>query len=158
MALGWDSAEGQAVDLNLLVFCLGGDGHMLNSRDRVYHRNPSTRCGDVVLLKSSTDGAGEGEDEAALVQLCGLRREIQEVVLVIQVETKRRRGHTFAHVRDGCVGPAPVPADLGAHRALCCERWAILDRFPPIAKVTAVTTVFPDRYCPGSHSVQKLRK
>ena len=29
----------------------------------------------------------------------------------------------------------------GAHRALC-EKWAILDPFSPIAKVTAATTVY----------------
>ena len=26
-----------------------------------------------------------------------------------------------------------------------CEKWALLDVFPPMAKVTAVTTVFPRR-------------
>ena len=39
--------------------------------------------------------------------------------------------------------PTWCPSPLGAHRALC-KTWAILDPFSLMAKVTAVTTVFPD--------------
>ena len=37
----------------------------------------------------------------------------------------------------------------GAHRALC-EKWAIFEPFPPMAKVTVVTAVFPDTGLPIS--------
>ena len=43
-------------------------------------------------------------------------------------------------------GGCPALRCLGAHRALCprCAKVGYFDPFSPMAKVTAVTTLFPD--------------
>jgi stress response protein SCP2 len=87
VGLGWDPAEeGKPVDLDLMAFCLGTDGQLVDaSRGFVFFGNQSDASGAFKLSDDDTTGESseEGDDETLTIDLAKVPAEVAEIAIWI---------------------------------------------------------------------------
>uniref|UniRef100_A0A7S1IZT0 TerD domain-containing protein n=1 Tax=Eutreptiella gymnastica TaxID=73025 RepID=A0A7S1IZT0_9EUGL len=96
--LAWDGSA-RRNGFEILVFCLGADEKIPNSRDFVHHSNTSNKQGTVHLTQLES---GQPQDtEVCEVDLYGVRASVQQLVFCVALQSlKSGRQLKFANVSE----------------------------------------------------------
>lgn len=119
MGVGWDFLpyDGEALDVDLACFILGRDGMTREDQDFVFYNNPQGAALAVKHLGDNRTGAGDGDDEAIMIDLDSLSFDIWRIVFVVSIYQGEDRDQNFGKLRE--IVTRAENADSGAeiHRA-----------------------------------------
>lgn len=102
IGLGWDarSTDGQAFDLDGVVFILGANGKVRSDADFVFYNNAQGAGGAVQHQGDNRTGAGEGDDERILMNLEGIPADVDKVVIAATIHEGESRRQNFGQVNN----------------------------------------------------------
>lgn len=108
VGLGWDANPtntGQDFDLDSSVFMLGANEKLISDQHFVFYNNLTSPDPDqsVKHMGDNLTGAGEGDDEAVIVDLRKIPPEVQKLVFVITIHEAEKRGQNFGQVSNAFV-------------------------------------------------------
>lgn len=130
IGLGWDANayDGAAFDLDASVFLTGADGKVRKESDFVFYGSstktpdgkPMDEVGSVIHSGDNRTGAGDGDDEAILVDLTTVPQDVQKISVAITIydaETRKQNfgmvNNSYARVLDQNSGTELIKYDLG---------------------------------------------
>lgn len=102
IGVGWDiiGFDNEAPDLDLSIFALNKHQQTRMDEDFVFYNNLKTIEGAVHHMGDNRTGAGDGDDENALIDLEALPFDIERVVFVISIYEADTKGHDFKSIRN----------------------------------------------------------
>ncbi|HNQ91572.1 MAG TPA: TerD family protein [Alphaproteobacteria bacterium] len=102
VGVGWDVVgfESEAPDLDLSIFLLDRHEQTRMDEDFIFYNNLKSLEGAVEHMGDNRTGAGDGDDENALVDLMSLPFEVNRVAFVISIYEADTRNHNFQSVRN----------------------------------------------------------
>lgn len=102
VGLGWDvrATDGQAFDLDAVVFILGANGKVRSDSDFVFYNNPKGANGAVQHQGDNRSGEGEGDDEQVLMNLDGIPADVDKVVIAATIHEADARKQNFGQVNN----------------------------------------------------------
>lgn len=108
VGLGWDvkvTDTGHDFDLDSSVFLLGANEKILSDQHFIFYNNLTSPDSDqsVRHMGDNLTGAGEGDDEAVIVDLRKVPSDIQKIVFVVTIHEAERRGQNFGQVHNAFV-------------------------------------------------------
>lgn len=104
VGIGWDlGPNGQSYDLDVEAFMLGANGKVIGDDWFVFYNQPDSPDGSVRLLASSTDGAGDGDDEIIQVQLSKVNSAVSKIVFIISINDAKVYGYNFSNIANAYV-------------------------------------------------------
>ncbi|MBF0270907.1 MAG: TerD family protein [Magnetococcales bacterium] len=117
VGLGWDAraTDGQAFDLDGVVFILGANGKVRSDSDFVFYNNPKGANGSVQHQGDNRTGAGAGDDEQILMNLEGIPADVDKVVIAVTIHEADVRRQSFGQVNNAYM--RVLNADGGAEIA-----------------------------------------
>ena len=92
--------DGDPLDVDLSCFILGRDGMTREDPDFVFYNNPQGAALAVKHLGDNRTGAGEGDDEAIMVDLDNLSFDIWRIVFVASIYQGEDHDHDFGKLRE----------------------------------------------------------
>lgn len=103
--LGWDPAviNGHAVDLDLSMFMLGGNGRLVQDEFLVFYNNPASPDGATFYPGDSRAGEGEGDDEIIRIDLEKIDERVEFLYFSVTIDQAEQRGHHFGHVSNAYI-------------------------------------------------------
>lgn len=112
--LGWDVVEksggffgafggGQDFDLDASVLCLDSNNKVTDIKDIVYFGNLKHQSDSIIHLGDNLTGAGEGDDEAIIVDLPKIPTRITRLVFVVNIYNCTKRKQDFSQVTNAFV-------------------------------------------------------
>jgi tellurium resistance protein TerD len=105
VGLGWDAPgeEGGApVDIDASAFLLGREGRVRRDTDFVFYNNLETE-GGVRHTGDNTNGTGDGDDEAILLDLEQMPFDVDRVSFSVTIHNGEERGQTFGIVKNAFI-------------------------------------------------------
>jgi tellurium resistance protein TerD len=108
IGLGWDvkaTDTGHDFDLDTSVFLLGANEKILSDKHFIFYNNLTSPDPDssVKHMGDNLTGAGEGDDEAIIVDLRKVPADVQKLVFVVTIYDAEQRGQNFGQVRNAFV-------------------------------------------------------
>lgn len=106
VGLGWDVNKydgGAEFDLDVFTFALKADGKVRDTGDFIFFNNPKSAEGAIALSGDNRTGAGDGDDEAVLVDLSLLPAEITNITFAITINEAGARNQNFGMVDNSFV-------------------------------------------------------
>ncbi len=108
IGLGWDANPtntGQDFDLDCSVFLLGANEKLVSDQHFIFYNNLTSPDPDqsVKHMGDNLTGAGEGDDEAVIIDLRKIPPEVQKLVFVITIHEAEKRGQNFGQVSNAFV-------------------------------------------------------
>lgn len=108
VGLGWDANPtntGQDFDLDSSVFMLGANEKLVSDQHFIFYNNLTSPDSDqsVKHMGDNLTGAGEGDDEAVIIDLRKIPPEVQKLVFVITIHEAEKRGQNFGQVSNAFV-------------------------------------------------------
>ncbi|MCW6035288.1 TerD family protein [Spirulina subsalsa FACHB-351] len=108
VGLGWDvkrTDTGKSFDLDASVFLLGSNEKLLSDQHFIFYNNLTSPDPDqsVKHMGDNLTGAGEGDDEAIIVDLRKVPPEVAKIVFTITIYEAEERGQNFGQVENGFV-------------------------------------------------------
>lgn len=106
LGLGWDinpNPGDQPFDLDVSVFALGSNGHLLNKNYFVFYNNLQTPDGAVVHMGDNRTGEGQGDDEQIDIKLEALHPGVQELVFIVTIYDFEKRKQTFGRLSNAYI-------------------------------------------------------
>ncbi|MEC4805541.1 MAG: TerD family protein [Jaaginema sp. PMC 1079.18] len=108
VGLGWDANPtntGQDFDLDSSVFMLGANEKLVSDQHFVFYNNLTSPDSDqsVKHMGDNLTGAGEGDDEAVIVDFRKIPPEVQKLVFVITIHEAEKRSQNFGQVSNAFV-------------------------------------------------------
>lgn len=104
VGIGWDLGHnGQSYDLDVEAFMLGSNGKVIGDDWFVFYNQPNSPDGSVNLIASSTDGAGDGDDEIIQVQLSKVNPAVSKIVFIISINDAKVYGYNFSNIANAYV-------------------------------------------------------
>ena len=130
VGLGWDANayDGSAFDLDASVFLTGADGKIREEADFVFYGSssktpdgkPCSGNGSVVHSGDNRTGAGDGDDEAIMIDLTQVPADVQKISVAITIydaEIRKQNfgmvNNSYARVVDQGTGTELIKYDLG---------------------------------------------
>ena len=100
VGLGWDAraTDGTDFDLDASAFLLGVDGKVRSEADFIFYNQLKSSCGSVQHTGDNRTGAGEGDDEALMVDLSRVPAEVQKVAFTVTIHDADARRQNFGQV------------------------------------------------------------
>lgn len=105
VGFGWDlhSFNSDAIDLDFSVFLIGKNELTREDSDFVFYNNIETCGGAVKHSGDSRTGAGEGDDEAIVIDLQGVPFDVMRFVFVISVYKGSEKAQNVGMVHNAYV-------------------------------------------------------
>ncbi|MBD2579549.1 TerD family protein [Oscillatoria sp. FACHB-1406] len=108
VGLGWDvkaTDTGHDFDLDSSVFLLGANEKILSDQHFIFYNNLTSPDPDqsVRHMGDNLTGAGEGDDEAVIVDLRKVPADVEKIVFVVTIHEAERRGQNFGQVHNAFV-------------------------------------------------------
>jgi len=108
VGLGWDvkaTDTGADFDLDSAAFLLGANGKILSDQYFIFYNNPNSPDSDqsVKHMGDNLTGAGEGDDEAIIVDLRKVPPEVEKIVLTVTIYEPEKRRQNFGQVQNAFV-------------------------------------------------------
>ncbi len=106
IGLGWDINRydgGQDFDLDACVFLLGANGKVLKDEDFVFYNNLTARDGAVVHTGDNRTGAGDGDDEAIIIDFSKVPAEIEKIAVTVTIFDAEQKHQNFGQVSNSYV-------------------------------------------------------
>lgn len=102
VGVGWDviGFDSEAPDLDASVFLLDKNNMTAMDEDFIFYNNLQNLDGSAKHLGDNRTGAGDGDDEAVLIDLMALPFTIQSAVFVISIYDAALREQSFKNVRN----------------------------------------------------------
>lgn len=99
---GWDfnPYDGEPLDVDLCCFALNRDGQTRVDDDFVFYNQPSGVELAIRHLGDNRTGAGDGDDEAILLELDNLSFDIWSIVIVVAIYQGDDRDQNFGQLRE----------------------------------------------------------
>ena len=87
VGLGWDAraTDGADFDLDASAFLLGADGKVRSEADFIFYNQLKSACGSVQHTGDNRTGAGEGDDEAVMVDLTRVPADVQKITFTVTI-------------------------------------------------------------------------
>jgi tellurium resistance protein TerD len=100
--LGWDMAEEDDFDLDLVALCLDGHGKLPRGKtDFIYAGYPKHDSGSIILSEDNLTGEGEGDDEVMLVNLNQVPETIAQILFAVAINCGTDLKQDFTEVKNG---------------------------------------------------------
>lgn len=108
VGLGWDvkaTDTGHDFDLDSSVFLLGANEKIVSDKHFIFYNNLTSPDPDqsVKHMGDNLTGAGEGDDEAVIVDLRKVPADVQKIVFVVTIYDAEKRGQNFGQVHNAFV-------------------------------------------------------
>jgi tellurium resistance protein TerD len=108
LGLGWDANPtntGQNFDLDGSIFMLGANEKLVSDRHFIFYNNLTSPDSDqsVKHMGDNLTGAGEGDDEAIIVDLRKIPPDVHKLVIVVTIHEADKRGQNFGQVSNAFV-------------------------------------------------------
>ena len=131
IGLGWDINRydgGQDFDLDACVFLLDANGKVMKDEDFVFYNNTSARNGAVVHTGDNRTGAGDGDDEAILIDFAKIPDEVQRIAVTVTIFDGQQKNQNFGQVSNSYVRVIKIdsPDDQGGEEVL---RFDLVEEF-----------------------------
>jgi len=99
---GWDFLpyNGDPIDIDLSCFALGRDGKTRDDDDFVFYNQPAGAALSIKHLGDNRTGAGDGDDEALMVDLDSLSFDVWRIVFVVSMYQVGEKERTFADLKE----------------------------------------------------------
>lgn len=100
LGLGWDprKTDGQAFDLDAMVFLVDANGKVTNDKDFVFFNNTTSTDGSVTHGGDNRTGDGEGDDEQINIDLTKVGANIQKIVVAVVIYEGETKSQNFGQV------------------------------------------------------------
>jgi tellurium resistance protein TerD len=114
VGLGWDprATVGEQFDLDAAILLVGADGKVLDDSHFVFYNNKTSPCGAVVHAGDSRDGAGNGDDETASVDLDKVAPGVQKIVFAVSIHDAGLRKQTFGQISNAKIRLINIDSNL----------------------------------------------
>jgi tellurium resistance protein TerD len=100
LGLGWDarSTDGADFDLDASVFMLNEQGKIRGDDDFIFYNNLVSKCQSVQHMGDNRTGAGDGDDEAIIVELAKVPMAVQRLAITVTIHDALARKQNFGQV------------------------------------------------------------
>ena len=105
VGLGWDAraTDGADFDLDASAFLLDANGKVRSEADFIFYNQLKSTCGSVQHTGDNRTGAGEGDDEALMVDLSRVPAEVQKIVFTVTIHDADQRKQNFGQVQNAFI-------------------------------------------------------
>ena len=108
IGLGWDvnrTDSGTDFDIDTSVFMLGSNEKILSEKHFIFYNNPKSPDPDasVEYMGDNRTGAGEGDDEAVIINLNKVPSDIEKLVFTVTIHEADARGQNFGQIQNAYV-------------------------------------------------------
>ena len=105
VGLGWDAraTDGADFDLDASAFLLDANGKVRSEADFIFYNQLKSTCGSVQHTGDNRTGAGEGDDEALMVDLSRVPAEVQKVAFTVTIHEADARRQNFGQVQNAYI-------------------------------------------------------
>jgi tellurium resistance protein TerD len=108
IGLGWDTKvtdTGHDFDLDSSTFLLGADEKLISDKHLIFYNNLTSPDPDqsVKQMGDNKTGAGEGDDEALIVDLRKVPDDVAKIVITVTIHEAEKRKQNFGQVRNAFV-------------------------------------------------------
>ena len=105
VGLGWDAraTDGADFDLDASAFLLGADGKVRSEADFIFYNQLKSACGSVQHTGDNRTGAGEGDDEAVMVDLTRVPADVQKITFTVTIHEAEARKQNFGQVQNAFI-------------------------------------------------------
>ncbi len=105
VGLGWDAraTDGAAFDLDASAFLLGADGKVRSDADFIFYNQLKSACSSVQHTGDNLTGAGEGDDEALMVDLSRVPADVQKITFTVTIHDAEARRQNFGQVQNAFI-------------------------------------------------------
>ena len=105
VGLGWDvrATTGADFDLDASALACGQNGKVLSDNHFVFFNNLTSPDGAIQHTGDNLTGEGEGDDEAIIVDLASLPREVDRVVIPVTIYDADSRRQSFGQVENAFI-------------------------------------------------------
>ena len=105
VGLGWDvrATTGDDFDLDASALACGENGKVLSDNHFVFFNNLTSPDGAIQHTGDNLTGEGEGDDEAIIVDLASLPREVDRVVIPVTIYDADSRRQSFGQVENAFI-------------------------------------------------------
>lgn len=108
VGLGWDvkaTDTGTDFDLDSAVFMLGANDKLISDQHFIFYNNLASPDPDesVKHMGDNLTGAGEGDDEAVIIDLRKVPSEVQKIVFTVTIHEADKRKQNFGQVQNAYV-------------------------------------------------------
>lgn len=102
IGLGWDarSTDGEDFDLDASVFMLNENGKVRGEDDFIFYNNLISKCQSIQHMGDNRTGAGDGDDEAVIVELDKIPRDVHRLSITVTIHDAHARKQNFGQVMD----------------------------------------------------------
>jgi tellurium resistance protein TerD len=105
IGLGWDakSTDGADFDLDASMFMLKENGKVRRDEDFIFYNNLESDCGSIQHTGDNRTGAGDGDDEAIIVDLDKVPDTYHRLAITVTIDDAEARKQNFGQVSDAFV-------------------------------------------------------
>ena len=105
VGLGWDAraTDGADFDLDASAFLLDAGGKVRSDADFIFYNQLKSPCGSVQHTGDNRTGAGEGDDEALMIDLSRVPAEVQKIVFTVTIHDADQRKQNFGQVQNAFI-------------------------------------------------------
>ena len=105
IGLGWDAraTDGADFDLDASAFLLDANGKVRSEADFIFYNQLKSTCGSVQHTGDNRTGAGEGDDEALLVDLGKVPTDVQKITFTVTIHDADQRRQNFGQVSNAFI-------------------------------------------------------
>lgn len=103
LGLGWEVKIGNPLDLDASVFMLGRNGKIPADEYFVFYNNLRSPDGAVQHTGDNRSGIGDGDDEAILLNLPMIDKQIMEIVVVVTIHEAQEHRHNFGLLHEAYI-------------------------------------------------------
>lgn len=130
IGLGWDvnvTDTGNDFDLDTSVFLLGANEKLISDKHFIFYNNLTSPDPEQSIkhMGDNLTGAGEGDDEAIIVDLRKVPADVQKLVFVVTIHEAEQRGQNFGQVRNAFVRIVDVESKKEALRYDLVEDYSV---------------------------------
>ena len=102
IGVGWDipGADTNGIDVDFSMFLLDKNDQTREDSDFVFYNNLTAQDGAVEHMGDNRTGAGDGDDERALIDLNALPFDVQKIVFVISIYDADMRDQNIGAIKN----------------------------------------------------------
>lgn len=114
IGLGWEarSTNGEDFDLDASVFILSEHGKIRGDDDFIYYNHLVSKCKSVQHMGDNRTGAGDGDDEAVIIDLGIVPADVQRLAITVTIHDAVARKQNFGQVADAFMRVVNVDNDV----------------------------------------------
>ena len=114
IGLGWEarSTDGQDFDLDASAFMLADNGKVRSENDFIFYSQLKSTCGSIEHTGDNRTGAGDGDDEAIIIELEKVPAQISKIVITVTIYDYDGSKQNFGQVSDAFVRIVDLNTDI----------------------------------------------